>query len=294
MSKSFVIVTCLMLAIFLGACDSQTTTNTGPQLVQDVTLMPTTPASTRVLSATPERTVIATLAPPTNEVLSPLQERTVDADFVLVTPTLPPSKTPTQTPTITQTPTYTPTPTVTVTATATLPQFPTSVIIPITAVIPNPLPQVCQSIWFFADPRPPSCPVSQPLVGQGVFQTFQNGYMIWVGVQDAVYVFYTDTNSPRWEVYRDEFDQGMQEDDPAYNNAPSGNLWQPRRGFGMLWRGNAYVRDRIGWATEVLERPYSVTVQNSTDGTLFISDPTGGVFSVLPGGQIWQRYAGFG
>lgn len=284
-SGVFLTVVCVLAA----ACGARSSPDSGPILVQEVSLQPTTPAATRVLSATP---LLAQLTQLTNEVLSPLQIVTIDADFVLVTPTLPPSKTPTVTPTITRTPTQTPTPTVTVTATATAPQFPTSIIIPVTAVVAVPLPQVCTSAWFFIEPRPAGCPLNPPATSQGVYQQFQNGYMIWIAFQDAIYVFYNDYSLPRWQVFRDEFNEGMPEFDPAYDQAPASNLWQPRRGFGMLWRNNALVRDRIGWAIEQWERPYSVMTQTSPDGTIFISAPAGVVFSALPGGQNWARYTG--
>lgn len=284
----------ISLLFFLTACGSNVPTRTGPQLVQDVTLGPTVPVATRILSPTPQVTSLTaqTNVPLTNEVLSPLQVVTVDAGFVLVTPTLPPSKTPTETPTVTQTPTQTPTPTTTVTATATAPLFPTSVILPVTAMVPVPLPQVCNSTWFFMQPRPANCPLSAPLASQGVYQAFQNGYMIWVGSQGAIYVFYNDAVLPRWQVFRDEFREGMAESDSAYDSAPAGNLWQPRRGFGMLWRNNAAIRSRIGWAVEQWERPFSVQIQTAADGALFISAPDGVVFTAVPGGQIWARYTG--
>ncbi|MEQ8677567.1 MAG: hypothetical protein RLP44_13780 [Aggregatilineales bacterium] len=281
---------CLLL-LMLSACGTREPQVSvgGPRLLGDVTLEPTSVLPTRILSPTPERT----FAPATNEVLSPLQQVTVDADFVLVTPTLPPSKTPTQTPTITPTQTYTPTPTITITATATFPQFPTSVVLPVTAVVAQPIPEVCYSVWFFTQPRPASCPLNPPSTSAGVYQSFQNGFMVWVGSQDAIYVFYNDQQFPRWEVYRDQFDEGMPEEDPSFSTAPTPNLWQPRRGFGMLWRSNSSVRNRIGWGTIILEMGYSVRVQTATDGTIFISEPTGGIFSAFPGGGNWQRYAGF-
>jgi hypothetical protein len=104
---------------------------------------------------------------------------------------------------------------------------------------------------------------------------------------------YNDALSPRWEVYRDQFNEGMAEEDPAFASPPRPNVWQPRRGFGMLWRSNSVVRNRIGWATIELEIPYSVQVQTSANGTLFLSEPGQGVFAVLAGGQTWARYAGF-
>lgn len=278
------------ILFLLAACGSQSpAVNTGPRLVMDVTLAPTTPVVTRVLSPTP----LVTATPPTREVLSPLELPTVDADFILVTPTLPPSKTPTQTPTITTTPTQSPTPSVTVTATATLPAFPTSIIQPITAVVAAPIQQICDSTWFFIEQRPANCPLAPPTVTQGVYQPFQNGYMIWLQSQDAIYVFYNDLVQPRWEVYRDQFDEGMPEDDPNFGEPPASGLWRPRRGFGMLWRSNSTVRDRIGWAVEQWEKPYSAQVQAAGDGSFFVNDATGAVFSVFPNGVEWGRYAGF-
>ena len=276
--------------ILLAACNSETLPDSGPVLLAENTLAPTILAPTRIITSTPE----PSRALPTGEVLSPLENVTVNADFVLVTPTLPPSKTPTGTPTLTQTPTLSPTPTVTVTATATRALFPTSVIIPITAAVANPLPQLCDSLWFFLDPQPSGCPRSAPASGPGVFQRFQNGYMIWAGTQDAIYVMYNDLANPQWQVFRDIFDDGMQEDDPEFNNPPAPDTWQPRRGFGMLWRGNEDIRNRIGWAIDELEEPFDIKTQIAGDGTLFFSDPTGSVFGLIPNGVGWTRYSGFG
>ncbi len=300
----------LLMMLLMAACSGNPSTQENdnrPILLQEVALDPTVPVPTRILSPTPPLTLVAGAAAndgqnngqndeqngTTNEVLSPLQISTVDADFILVTPTLPPSKTPTTTPTITTTPTVSPTPTITVTATATAPAFPTSVIIPVTAPVAAPLPQVCDSTWFFIQPRPASCPLTPPTASQGVYQPFENGYMIWVGSLTAIYVFYDDMTFPRWEVYRDGFIEGMAEDEPSFGEPPRDGLWRPRRGFGLLWRNDSAVRDRIGWAEIQWEIPYSTQVQTSGDGTLFISEPGGGVFSLLPGGGSWAYYTGY-
>lgn len=279
----------VILVFVLASCGTSRPAESGPRLVQEVTLPPTTMTPTRVLSPTPEPQIPAGA---TSELISPLDVVTLDAEFVVVTPTLPPSKTPTQTPTITPTPSQSPTPTTTVTATATALLFPTSVIREVTAVVSNPLAEVCDSTWFFIQPRPASCPLNPPLASQSVFQTFQNGYMIWVRERDAIYVMYNDATPPRWQVFKDNFDEGMPEDDPAYTVSPFPGTWQPRRGFGLLWRTNAGVRNRIGWAVEQWERPYSVQVQIAQDGALFLADPDGGVFSLVPGGANWQRFTG--
>lgn len=259
----------------------------GPVLVQENTLEPTIPVPTRQLSATPTR------LPATSEVQSPLEVVTVQADFVLVTPTLPPSKTPTTTPTITQTPTVTPTPTVTVTATATRPLFPTSVIIPVTNVVPEAVDRICDSQWFFIEPRPDNCPMAAPTASQGVFQTFEHGFMVWLGTNDMIYTLYIDSFAPQWQTFRDGFDEAMPHDSEQYAIAPNPNLYQPRRGFGLLWRENQAVRERIGWGAIEWEVPYSVQTQTAADGTLYVSDPYGGVFALFPNGSGWQRYAGY-
>lgn len=283
--RPFVLVALLLTLVSCGT----TRPDAGPRLVQEVTLPPTTITPTRILSPTPE--LEASVAG-TSELISPLDLVTLEADFVVVTPTLPPSKTPTQTPTITPTPSQSPTPTTTVTATATALLFPTSVIREVTAVVSNPLAEVCDSTWFFIQPRPASCPLNPPLSSQSVYQQFQNGYMIWVQERDAVYVMYDDPNPPRWQVFKDNFNEGMVESDAAYNVSPFPGTWQPRRGFGLLWRTNEAVRNRIGWAVEEWEQPYSVQVQTAKDGSIFLADPHGGVFSLVPGGVNWQRFAG--
>lgn len=269
----------------LAACSTRDEVVSGPRLVSEVTLGPATePLPTRILSPTPLR--------PTPEVPSVLQAVTVDANFVLVTPTLPPSKTPTLTPTQSLTPTQTPTPTTTVTATATAFVLPTSIIIPVTREVAAAANEVCDSTWFFIQPRPPSCPLNPPNATQAVYQRFQFGHMVWVQSQDAIYVMYDDTLIPRWEVYRDYFNEGMPEVVGEYLSAPGPGLWQPRRGFGLLWRSNQAVRTRIGWATMEWEQPYSVQVQTALDGSIFISQPGSSIFGLLRGGINWNEYNG--
>lgn len=276
----------LVMLLGLAACAAPSEPISGARLVSDVTLGPPSPIPpTRILSPTPP--------PPTQEILSPLQAVTVDAAYVLVTPTLPPSKTPTLTPTQSLTPTQTLTPTTTVTATSTTFLLPTSVIIPVTREVAAAANEVCETTWFFIQPRPPACPVNPPNSTQGVYQEFQSGYMIWVGSQDAIYILYRDNRSPYWQVFRDYFVEGMEEVVGEFLTAPSPGLWQPRRGFGLLWRSDQIMRSRLGWAIQEWELPYAVKVQTARDGGIFISQPGDkAVFSLLPGGGSWTLYDG--
>jgi hypothetical protein len=280
----------VFIVLIVAACSGDPVPEPGLRLVEQNTVAPSLPVPTRALSNTPSVTPIAF----DDEIQSPLEDVTVEADLVLVTPTLPPSKTPTTTPSITPTLTITPSPTMTVTATATRPLFPTSVIIPATAPVAAPVQQICDTQWFFIEPRPAACPLTAPTASNGVYQEFENGFMIWVGLQDAIFVIYKDDVQPSWQVFPDPFEESMPHDDPRYAIAPRDNIWQPRRGFGLLWRENEALRTRIGWAMDRDELPFSVQTQQADDGQYFISTPGNRVFGLLAGGTGWTLYNGFG
>lgn len=280
----------LLLFVFvlmLAACGSDarniTDNSSRPRLVQDVTIAPTTPAPTRYLSPTPTLVVIPVS---TSEIISPLQVPTIQADFVLVTPTLPPSKTPTQTPTQTATFTQTPPPSATVEATATSPPLPTA--IAITAIPVNVQP--CNAVWFFIQPRPDGCPLNAPLGSYASLQQFQQGFMIWIQQQDAIYVLYDSANFPRWEVYQDTFEEWMPSFDPALDDLAPPYTFQPKRGFGVLWRGSPPIQRRLGWSVREWEEPYNTQVQIGQDGTVYLQDSRGGVITLKAGGASWERW----
>jgi hypothetical protein len=114
--------------------------------------------------------------------------------------------------------------------------------------------------------------------------------MIWVQQQDAIYVLYDSANFPRWEVYRDVFEEGMPESDPSLDSLAPVYTWQPRRGFGMIWRDNPQVRHRLGWSVRDGEEPFNTQVQIGLDGTIYIQESRGGVISMMPSGADWERW----
>ncbi len=284
-----------VLLIILVACSPERSAlNNGPLLVQEVTLAPTTPAPTRALSATPSPIVIAIS---TSELTTPITSATFKSNLVLVTPTLPPSKTPTLTPTITPswTPTFTPRPPTATNSvnyiTLAPPNSVSGGVVPIpTAINVNPVAQACTTPWFFSMLQPASCAMNPPLISPGAFLQFQNGAMLWVAQQDAIYVLYDSANPPRWQVFNDTFTDGMADTDPAFNNAPP-FTFQPRRGFGLLWRSQSSLRDRLGWAVTEAEIPFTPQVQLGSDGMIFIGDMRGGVYSLTPDSSDWKRYS---
>ncbi|MAS34629.1 MAG: hypothetical protein CL610_11525 [Anaerolineaceae bacterium] len=281
----------LLLLVLLAACTSDPAINARPRLVGEATLNPTAVMPTRIATSTP--VVIPVV---TSESISPLEVGTIEGsipDFVLITPTLPPSKTPTPTATISPTPTRTPPPTRTVPP----PLFPTYVVATPGVVGPavNPVVnnQACTSGWFFAQPVVTStCPFNEALSSAAAYQQYQQGFMIWVGQQDSIYTVYDSAEQPRWQVFKDDYEDGMMEIDHALSMLAPPYTWQPRRGFGLIWRENPTVRERLGWAVREWEEPYDARVQIGADGSIFLAEPRGGIIALQPGGRDWDRYTG--
>ncbi len=89
-------------------------------------------------------------------------------------------------------------------------------------------------------------------------QPFENGVMIWFEHTQRIYVFY---NTGRWYSYADNFREGDPESDPGIT--PPAGLYQPVRGFGLIWRSYPEVRNGLGWAT-AQESGFDSWMQNYT------------------------------
>ncbi|GAB4482142.1 MAG: hypothetical protein Kow00124_30700 [Anaerolineae bacterium] len=110
------------------------------------------------------------------------------------------------------------------------------------------VPLTCPDTWFFPNP-PASCPMGPAERSQGAQQFFERGMMVWHAGRAMIFVLYAGTDQPAWRAAPDPWVEGMPVDDPSIV-APPG-LFQPVRGFGMIWRGEGAlvgVRDRVGWA----------------------------------------------
>lgn len=82
-------------------------------------------------------------------------------------------------------------------------------------------------------------------------QDFEHGYMYWISTRKVVWVLIVSPSNPNageWRIYNDTFVDGEPEVDPNLN-PPNDKLYQPRRGFGKLWRETPGLRDALGWAT---------------------------------------------
>lgn len=114
----------------------------------------------------------------------------------------------------------------------------------VTEDVPTPVPVTATpAVTSTPDPFP------TPTVGevQIAEQVFEGGRMFWIQPRQQIWVLeVTDEGRGSWTVHEDTFS----EDDPASDPEiqPPGDLLQPERGFGKLWRENDAVREALGWA----------------------------------------------
>lgn len=149
----------------------------------------------------------------------------------------------------------------------------------------------CEFMWFFDELEPATCPDGEPFTGEAVFQRFEYGYMIWMQPTDMIYVMHSTQQNPRWLAVPDPYVAGMPERDFSWSEEQPPQSAQPRLGFGALWREDDTLRERIGWAVQQWEFVYEGRVQTAEDGTIYVEEPNGGVFVLLPGADDWELYA---
>src|SRR5690606_13133514 len=101
------------------------------------------------------------------------------------------------------------------------------------------------------EPTPAPAGFPTPVVAQvqGAEQVFEHGRMFWIRHLRQTWVMAASENDPNsgdWFCYVDEFEEGDPETDPSI--VPPEGLYQPKRGFGLVWRTEPGIRDRLGWA----------------------------------------------
>lgn len=146
----------------------------------------------------------------------------------------------------------------------------------------------CNEIWFFA-PAPSGCPLTSVTESLHVEQIFEGGRMIWMQSGGNIFVIFNDGSQPRWQQYIDQYNSSQPENDPSFV-PPSPELQQPVRGFGLIWRNQTDLRDRLGWATTP-EIAYDGALQEGVDAT-YIRSQQDGILQLDSGGRSWSIVAG--
>lgn len=151
----------------------------------------------------------------------------------------------------------------------------------------------CPTPWFFS-PAPDGC-ASDPIVSDAAEQHFEHGIMVWVKERvwiwekDTFFVLYDDDQSPKWETFSDEWQEGEAERDPAL--IPPPGLYQPVRGLGLIWRNQPQVRARLGWAVDQ-EKGFSTIGQMTTwfkYNSIYLRSLDGNVWHLGPERSKWEK-----
>jgi hypothetical protein len=197
-----------------------------------------------VVTATPEPGVIlvpVTVTPIPEEGASPTTT-TAPAQVVVVTATLEPGvllvpATVTPTPDGDDSETNAPPPSETATDEPTATGPPTATPFPTATARPS------------LTPTPEIFPTDTVAQVQMAEQVFEHGRMFWIRHRRQIWVMQAAPDDPEggdWYCYYDTFEDGEMELDSSL--MPPEGLYQPRRGFGKLWRNVPMVQEGLGWA----------------------------------------------
>ena len=146
----------------------------------------------------------------------------------------------------------------------------------------------CPDTWFFS-PAPDECPSNPPILTDGAEVHFERGVMLWNKAEDRIYVLFNDRPYPDWQAFTDQWDEGQPESDPSIE--PPAGLYQPVRGFGLLWREQLGVRGRLGWAVDT-EVGYPTAIQRTSRfkyNDTYVKALDGGVWKLGPEGSRWRH-----
>jgi hypothetical protein len=132
------------------------------------------------------------------------------------------------------------------------------------------------------------CPVETEKSSWSGEETFVNGYMFWRGDLSVIYTLFNDKTFLQfvdtWTSAEPEWDTTI---------VPPAGLFQPKRGFGKVWREGdvpsaGKVRDKISWATSE-EHGLSMSWQAYAGGLMLWTN-TQGIFVLYSDNYTWEHY----
>jgi serine/threonine protein kinase len=114
------------------------------------------------------------------------------------------------------------------------------------------------------------CPIAHSNVTWAAWEPFERGYMLWRSDRDEVYILYPqdDKLTGNWVKSPPEWKWDGSNPDGVGMSPPPG-LYEPKRGFGWLWR--TYLggpNSRLGWALEE-EKGFCAIFQHFERGFVF-------------------------
>ncbi len=151
----------------------------------------------------------------------------------------------------------------------------------------------CSISWFFGDQYAPAgsgCPTAVGAIGQGAFQQFERGYMIFVNANSLNTVYGLQNDSNRYISYLNGWDGTTVE--TCASSPPSG-LFSPQGVFN--W---AYCRtlapigswsQQIGWAVGNINNDNRTIQFEDGTGAFYIDTPVGVFRFNGPSPNTWTK-----
>jgi len=150
------------------------------------------------------------------------------------------------------------------------------------------LPLACPDDWWFFEDPPNNCPQDRPQISDAAAQYFENGWMLWIEEYDAIYVFF-EGSGQTFTTFFDIASDGDTDDDDDEYQPPEGR-YVPVSGFGLVWRREEWVRERLGWALAP-EFGFDTTYQWESGlnyGRLYLLDPEERIAVLNFNAQTWS------
>lgn len=152
----------------------------------------------------------------------------------------------------------------------------------------------CSISWFFGDQYAPAnagCPTSSGSVGEGRFQQFERGYMIYVNANGLNTAYGLAAQDNRYISYINGWDGVTSE--PCSDNPPTG-FFEPKGIFNWMYcRTNAPVgtwNQAIGWGTSDRDSNQRTIQFEEGTGAFYIDSTIGSVFRFNgPSPNTWTK-----
>jgi YVTN family beta-propeller protein len=126
------------------------------------------------------------------------------------------------------------------------------------------------------------CPQEEAWSGFAAEQPFERGHMIWRQADQTVFVLYDDGV---WRSYADNWQEGMP--DLSCEATPPSGLYQPKRGFGLVWCRETGARQGLGWALDE-ESGSAAEWQTFESGELITSSLLGSTLALFADGTFLE------
>ena len=156
-----------------------------------------------------------------------------------------------------------------------------------------PITITCANPWFFGNELAPpnsGCPTTVGSIGDGKFQPFQRGFMIYVNANGVNTIYGLQNDGNRYVSFVSGWDgTGF----PEYGEPPNSSLIKPREQFRWAFLDTLAPvgtwESAIGWGTSEINRD-SRTIQFEESGAFYIDGPNNAVFRFSGGSSgTWSR-----